>query len=167
MEFMNWNNCIVKLALDILYPIYESMGLNLSESQKFQKILQFHINDNLEEKGNYPWLKEQIFPGLLIDLQENLMEDDYRYFIYFATTVFSSDNEAHKKWENWKDAFRDVRNAKKFIKVGYEYLAQNELFEELINKYDSLKSLHTKLNKLYDEFNYEKLSDWDKRIFDI
>lgn len=168
MDFMYWNNCLIRLSLDSVFHLYESMGLKLTNKELFQKLLKKRINENLNQTGQYPWLKEAILETFLFDIKTELGENNYINFICFATTIFDSpSNKSWLAWRDWKNTLQETLYAEKYQTnhfVGDRLANRRKELALLYKERLFFKEQYNMLENFYDKL---ELTEWDKKIFDL
>src|SRR5687768_13469442 len=107
MDFLYWNNCLIRISLDIVLPIYEGIGLHLTDKKLFQKLLKRRVTENLNNGKNFPWLDEKIVQEFSEDIRLELCEKNYDNFVCFATTIFDNRGDQWMAWSHWKDALTE------------------------------------------------------------
>lgn len=171
ISFLYWNNCLIRLSLDSVLPMYKGIGLYLSDSEGLNRLLKTIIKQNLQEKGEFPWLKETVKEEVLHQVNKEFSTSDFNNFYYFCTTVFDTASEGiWSLWMNWKDSLLKFLDPQKYwIDDNLFFLREAMILrEKLVSAYQTRKfdsQSQKLLNDIYDgDFNF---SEWDLKIFDF
>ncbi len=169
MEFMYWNNCLIKISLDCIMPVYEIMGLELSDKSKFQKLLKSQVNRHLQNEKKYPWLSKKVYDLFLFEINEKLTERDYKNFVCFATSIFETSNVECLSWKYWKDSFQKFLYPEKYYLPILKHLKLEKkrvLLKEAFENDRAAKDSYS-IYELYSIRDKKSFSAWDKKILDI
>jgi hypothetical protein len=170
IDFSYWSNCLLRISLDSVLPIYEELGILVSNKKLLQGQIKKRVSENLNPKGYFPNLDFNIKAILLNDIKRMFLETDYHNFYHFVTTIYDTHFEGiWGDWKKWQNALFKFIYAKKYnIENLYTTNSQLSVLSDNIREdYESRvmnKQADLWLTGLYENFKY---SLWDKYIFEI
>lgn len=158
MEPFRWNEIFTLLSLDGVVPLYEEMGLQIPDKQRFVQILRRQIVESREKYGSDKMPDIHFAEKVLEEIEGTLGRKTVEHFYQWATTVFYEVHQHQPQWSAWDDALprHPAQLPQRLTPDRWEVIAQ---FREAHN----IEDVEQKVREL----RLQPLSDWDAELYSI
>lgn len=158
-----WGMIFILLSLDIMYPLWEYMGLHLRDKENFKSLLRHLIIENrsiYEQNPNEtPPLVDRVFEQVETKIGKNEAKSLYEW----ATNIYNEVHADSPQWSAWEIIFfRATNNALVLKELG---IPEKKL-EILLPKYKEYMDT-SDVDKQIEKLKEEPLSDWDLEMYSI
>ncbi|NJO18625.1 MAG: hypothetical protein HC877_23730 [Thioploca sp.] len=158
-----WGLIFTLLSMDIIFPLYEAMGLEFKDKKNFLQQLRYLIIENRKVYETNPNAIPPLAEQVIKMLTTSFSQFQAKHFYHWATTVFTSVHIDQPQWSAWETLFHAwCYNATQQSKLKLS-LEKREIIFSAYRKTVNIKDIERQVIQL----KAQRLSDWDLEIYAI
>ncbi len=165
LEPRRWGEMFTLLSMDIVIPMYERMGLELTDRELFKQLLRGEILANRKEYEANPQRIPPIADKYIKKLVNSFDIKTTHYFYKWATTVFTAVPADQPDWSSWRIIFFYWQNKGKWQDVVRKRMPGKKIDLIIPSYIDYQDEKNTEME--IEEIKKKQLSDWDLEMFSI
>lgn len=159
-----WGLIFTLLSMDIMVPLYEAMGLQLKEKEKFISLLRRLIIDNRKIYEANPSIIPPLADRVMEMLKCSFSEAEAKNLYHWAVSVFTQVHAEQPQWSAWEMLFHtwayNTQQQAKLLELPLE--RRNQIFSDYRDALN-LKAVKQQIAELKSH----QLSIWDMEIYSI
>ncbi len=162
MDDFRWHRIITLLSLDVVRPFYDMMGLRLIAADHFQQILRQEI---IVVRKRWAVAQPEDLrldvSAIIEGITRSVTAEDMRRLHWWERNIFSDDPRDNMNLARWNSVLQDCSyEHARWARLGLP----TGISEEAFKRFRQSGNIKT-YQKLQDELDKQRLSDWDLHIY--